>query len=205
VTPAATQRAALARLADTLRAEYLALPAGVLDQLSPPSTGFERNKEYFGTRMNAVFDALSAAESGAAQTASFLFDAGRLNRLYWQHARDAALPGADEVIDAALSRSWKRSVVPANVAGGEAVQLAANWVVLDALLQVLDGGKLHANVDADLRQQLRTFAGWLKANPGKGTTASSRAQAADHVLRYLADPRSVKLRTLPAIPPGAPI
>jgi hypothetical protein len=45
----------------------------------------------------------------------------------------------------------------------------------------------------------------LKANPGKGTTASSRAQAADHVLRYLADPRSVKLRALPIIPPGAPI
>lgn len=204
-TPAATQRAALARLADTLRAEYLALPAAVLDQLTPPSTGYERSKEYFGTRMNAVFDALSAAESGAGQTAIFLFDAGRLNRLYWQHARDASMPGADEVIDVALSRGWKRGPVPANVPGGEAVQLAANWVVLDALLLALDSGKLHANVDAGLRQQLRTFAAWLKANPGKGATAGSRAQAADHVLRYLADPRSVKLRSLPAIPPGAPI
>jgi len=203
--PAATQRAALSRLADTLRAEYLALPAGILDQLTPPSTGFERNKEYIGTRMNAVFDALSAAESGAAQTATFLFDAGRLNRLYWQHARDAALPGADEVVEAALSRGWKRGPVPASVTGGEAVQLAANWVVLDAVLQALDGGKLHANVDADLRQQLRQFAAWLKANPGKGTIGASRAQAAEHVLRYLADPRSVKLRALPAIPPGAPI
>jgi hypothetical protein len=77
--------------------------------------------------------------------------------------------------------------------------------VLDAMLQALEGGKLHANVDADLRQQLRGFAAWLKANPGKGTTAASRAQAADHVLHYLADPRSVKLRALPAIPPGAPI
>lgn len=204
-TPAALQRAALSRLADTLRAEYLALPAGVLDQLTPPSTGYERSKEYFGTRMNAVFDALSAAEAGAAQTASFMFDTGRLNRLYWQHARDAALPGAEEVVEAALARGWKRGPIASSVAGGEAVQLAANWVVLDALLQALDGGKLHANVDADLRQQLRGFAGWLKANPGKGTTASSRAQAADLVLRYLADPRSVKLRTLPPIPPGAPI
>ncbi len=205
VTPAATQRAALSRLVDTLWAEYLALPARVLDQLTPPSAGYERSKEYFGTRMNAVFDALSAAESGAAQTAGFLFDAGRLNRLYWQHARDAGMPGVDEVIETALSRSWKRGPVPAGVAGGEAVQLAANWVLLDALLQTLDGGKLHANVDADLRLQLRSFAAWLKANPGKGTTASSRAQAAEHIQHYLADPRSVKLRTLPPIPPGAPI
>ncbi|WP_028102758.1 zinc-dependent metalloprotease [Pseudoduganella violaceinigra] len=205
IISAATQRAGLARLADTLRAEYLALPAGVLDQLTPPATGFERSKEYFGTSMNAVFDALSAAESGAAQTVGFLFDAGRLNRLYWQHARDAAMPGVDEVIEAALARSWKRGAVPASVAGGEAVQLAANWVVLDALLQALDCGKLHANVDADLRQQLRTFVSWLKANPGKGTTAASRAQAAEHVLHYLADPRSLKLRALPVVPPGAPI
>jgi len=205
ITPAATQRAALKRLVDTLCAEYLALPANVLDQLTPPATGFERSKEYFGTRMTAVFDALSAAESGAAQTSTYLFDASRLNRLYWQHAREEAMPGPGEVIEAALSRGWKRSAVPASLAGGEAVQLAANWVVLDALLQVLDSGKLHANADADLRQQLRNFAAWLKANPGKGTTASSRAQAADLVLRYLADPRSVKLRTLPVIPPGAPI
>ncbi|WP_342118692.1 zinc-dependent metalloprotease [Pseudoduganella sp. OTU4001] len=203
--PAATQRAALARLADTLRAEYLALPSGVLDQLSPPSAGFERSKEYFSTRMNAVFDALSAAESGAAQTAGFLFDASRLNRLYWQHARDAAMPGTGDVLDAALAATWKRAAVPSSVAGGEAVQLAANWVVLDGLLQALEGGKLHANVDADLRQHLRSLVAWLKANPGKGTTASSRAQAADHVTRYLADPRSVKLRPMPEIPPGAPI
>lgn len=204
-TPAATQRAAIARLAETLRAEYLALPAGLLDQLSPPAAGFDRNKEYFGTRMSAVFDALSAAETGAAQTAGFLFDASRLNRLYWQHARDAAMPGTGEIIDAALASTWKRNSVPGKLGGGEAVQLAANWVVLDALLQVVDGGKLHTNVDADLRQQLRSLAGWLKANPGKGTTGASRAQAADHVLRYLADPRSVKLRALPTIPPGAPI
>ena len=204
-TPAPIQRAALTRLTDTLSAEYLALPGSVLDQLTPPATGFERNKEYLGTRMSAVFDALSAAESGAAQTAGFLFDAGRLNRLYWQHARDAGMPGAGEVIDAALARSWKRGAIPSALAGGEAVQLAANWVVLDALLQALDGGRLHTSVDADLRQQLRALVGWLKANPGKGTTAASRTQAADYVSRYLADPRSVKLRPLPSIPPGAPI
>jgi hypothetical protein len=155
--------------------------------------------------MTAVFDALSAAEAGAAQSASFLLEAGRLNRLSWQHARDAGMPGTGEVLDTILANTWKRAAVPASVAGGEAVQLAANWVVLDALLHALEGGKLHANVDAELRQQMRALVAWLKANPGKGTTASSRAQAADHVARYLADPRSVKLRAMPEIPPGAPI
>lgn len=202
---AAAQRAALARLTDTLRAEYLALPPSVLDVLTPPAQGFERNKEYFGTRMNSVFDALSAAEAGAAQSAQFLFDAARLNRLAWQHARDASQPGLQEVVGAVLAKTWRRDAIPSSLAGAEAVQLAANWVVLDAMLSAVDGGGLHASVEAELRAQLRGLVAWLKKNPGTGVVADSRLQAAEHVMRYLADPRSVKLRALPAIPPGAPI
>ncbi|MGO4377839.1 zinc-dependent metalloprotease [Pseudoduganella sp. RAF19] len=205
LVPAATQRAALTRMADTLRAEYLALPQSVLDMLTPPAQGYERSKEYFGTRMNSVFDALSAAETGAAQTAQFLFDATRMNRVAWQHARDAAQPGVQEVLSATLAKTWKRDAVPSSLTGGEAVQLASDWVVLDTLLKVVDDGGLHANVEAEVRAQLRELAVWMKKNPGKGVTADSRAQAADYITRYLADPRSVKLRALPTIPPGAPI
>lgn len=203
--PAATQRQALARLADTLRAEYLALPAPVLDQLTPPAQGFERNREYFQTRMDSVFDALSAAEAGAAHSVGFLLDAARLNRLAWQHARDAQQPGAAETVNLLLQRTWKREAVPASVPGGEAVQVAANWVLLDAMLNVLEGGKLHPGVQAELRGAAGEFAAWLAKNPGQGATASSRKQAAELVRGYLADPRSVKLRPMPAVPPGAPI
>jgi hypothetical protein len=203
--PAATQRQALARLADTLRAEYLALPAAVLDQLTPPAQGYERNREYFQTGMDSVFDALSAAEAGAAHSAGFLLDAARLNRLAWQHARDAQQPGAAETVNLLLQRTWKREPVPASVVGGEAVQTAANWVLLDAMLNLLDGGKLHPGVQAELRGVAGEFAAWLGKNPGQGAMASSRKQAAELVRAYLADPRSVKLRALPAVPPGAPI
>jgi len=92
-------------------------------------------------------------------------------------------------------------VIPA----GEAVQLAADWVLLDATLKLLDGGKLHPNVDAEVRQQAHDFGLWLAKNPGTGATAASRREAADLIAHYLADPRSVKLRALPEIPPGAPI
>lgn len=203
--PAATQREALSRLADTLRAEYLVLPASVLDQLTPPAQGYERNREYFQSGMDSVFDALSAAEAGAAHSAGFLLDAARLNRLAWQHARDAQQPGAAETVNLLLQRTWKREAVPASVAGGEAVQTAANWVLLDAMLNLLDGGKLHPGVQAELRGVAGEFAAWLGKHPGQGATASSRKQAAELVRAYLADPRSVKLRALPAVPPGAPI
>jgi len=205
VVPAATQRQALARLADTLRAEYLALPAKVLDVLTPPAQGFERNREYFQSRMDSVFDALSAAEAGAAHSAGFLLDPARLNRLAWQHARDPQQPGAAEALNLLLQRTWKREAVPASVPGGEAVQMAANWVLLDATLNLLDGGKLHPGVQAELRGVAGEFAAWLVKNPGQGASAASRKQAGELVRAYLTDPRSVKLRAMPSVPPGAPI
>jgi hypothetical protein len=60
-------------------------------------------------------------------------------------------------------------------------------------------------VQAEVRQSLTELAQWMQKNPGKGSTASSRQQAADMVLNYLRDPASIKLRPLPPIPPGAPI
>ncbi|MES2900299.1 MAG: zinc-dependent metalloprotease [Pseudomonadota bacterium] len=205
VVPAARQRQALERLAASLRAETLALPATVLDLVTPAATGFERGREYFATRMSGVFDPMSATEAAAAQTCQFLFDAARLNRMAWQHARDPQQPGLKETVDAVLERTWKRAPVPASVTGGEAVQASANWVVLDALLRLLDGGQLHPAQQAELRQQLAAFAQWLGRNPAATSAGSNRAQAGELIRKYLDDPSKVKLRPLPAVPPGAPI
>ncbi|MES2130631.1 MAG: zinc-dependent metalloprotease [Pseudomonadota bacterium] len=205
VVPAAQQRQSLERLAASLRAETLALPANVLDVLTPPALGFERTREYFGSRMNSVFDAFSAVEAGAAQTCTFLFDGARVNRLAWQHARDARQPGVQDMFDQVLQKTWKRDAVDVGIVAGEAVQLAANWVVLDAMLKLLDGSELHPAVSADVRQQVKDFGVWLAAHPAPGVTGQSRKQAAELIARYLADPARTKLRALPAIPPGAPI
>ncbi|MYM22326.1 DUF5117 domain-containing protein [Duganella sp. FT135W] len=204
-TPAEVQRQALNRLTDSLRAEYLALPANVLDILTPPAAGHERNREYFATGMGSVFDAISIAEAGAGQTAGFLLDPERINRVAWQHARDSKQPGVQEVLAQLLQKTWKRDGVPASVIGGEAVQLASNWVVADSLLRLLDSGKLHQQVAAEVRASARELAQWLQKNPGKGVTADSRKQAGEMIMAYLADPRTVKLHGAPPVPPGAPI
>lgn len=197
---AARQRAALERLVATLGAPLLRLPPNVLDLLTPPAGEYARNDEYFATGMNPLFDPLSAAEAAAAQTTLFLFAPERLNRLAWQHARDAQQPGVEAVLAAVFAGTWQRSDKdPA----ARAVQLAANWVVLDALLHALDAGKLHAQVDAQLRQSLRQWQRELARAHADGD--ASRHAAADLIARYLADPKSVTLRPLPRVPPGAPI
>lgn len=198
---AAVQRQALARLTAALQAENLSLPAALLDQLSPPSEGYERGREYFPNRMSTQFDPLSATQSAAAHFGSLLLNAERLNRLAWQHAREAAQPGAGEVIDQLLQATWKRSSAPKNQPTAQAVQTAVNWVMVDAMLGLLDGGRLHAGVDAELRQRLRELAEWLRKQPSD----ASRKEAAELIQSYLANPQTVKLRRLPQVPPGAPI
>jgi hypothetical protein len=101
--------------------------------------------------------------------------------------------------------TWQRERGGANVPAEDAVQIAADWVVVDALLDVLEGGKLHAGVDADIRASLQRWQQWLAKSGGEGAVAASRAEAASRIGKYLADPKSVKLRALPVIPPGAPI
>nr|WP_315248362.1 zinc-dependent metalloprotease [uncultured Duganella sp.] len=205
IVPARIQRQALQKLIDSLRAEQLALPAKVLDLLTPPAQGYQRTPEYFATSMERVFDPYSAAEAAAAQTSLYLFDPARFNRLSWQHARDAQQPGVSDTLELVWSSGWKRGAVPATLTGGVAVQQAADWVVLESVLRLLDGDKLHPQVDADVRQSVRALAAWLVKNPGAGSVANNRRRAAELITLYLADPHSVKLRPAPAIPPGAPI
>lgn len=203
--PAERQRAALDRLVATLGAGELALPANVLDLLTPPGNDFVRNREYFATRSGPLFDPVSAAEAGSAQTVRFLFAPERLNRLGWQHARDAKQPGVGDVLDRVFRGTWQQDPASAIRPAGEAVQSASNFVVLDALLNVLDGGQLHAEVDAQVRASLQEWQAWLAKSASKGDSAPARIEAAQTIRKYLADPKSVKLRALPVIPPGAPI
>ncbi|MBO9663028.1 zinc-dependent metalloprotease [Dokdonella sp.] len=200
--PAPMQREALARLVGTLGADALALPANVLDLVTPPAADYARSREYFATRTAPLFDPLAAAEAATAQTTLFLFAPERLNRLAWQHARDAQQPGVADVLAATFRSTWQQAPRDASAA---AVQEAANWVVLDALLHALDDGKLHAQVDAELRASLQAWQSTLAKQGGGDAVAASRASAAETIRKYLADPKSVKLRPLPAIPPGAPI
>ncbi|TCO42805.1 uncharacterized protein DUF5117 [Dokdonella fugitiva] len=202
---ASTQRAALDRLVGNLGARELALPASVLDLVTPPGNEYARNREYFATKAGPVFDPLAAAEAAAAQTTTFLFAPERLNRLAWQHARDAQQPGVADVLAAVFRGTWQQDTRGADAPAAAAVQEAANWVALDALLHVLDDGALHAQVDAEVRASLQQWQAWLAKHGGTDATGASRALAAETIRKYLADPKSVKLRPLPVIPPGAPI
>ncbi len=205
---AGVQRQALSRLVDALQSEQLVLSGPLLDLVASPSEGYDRGREYFPNRTGTGFDAQAAVQSAAAHFTALLLNPERLNRLAWQHAADVRQPGVGQVVGLLLERTWQRSWPRSAQAGtgvAQATQTTANWVVLDGLLAVLDGGKLHPAVQAEVRQLTADLARWLNRHPATGALGANRQQAAEAVNRYLTDPQRVKLRSLPAVPPGEPI
>jgi hypothetical protein len=92
-----------------------------------------RSREYFATRMGSVFDACRLPKRAPANRR---LPAGRRPhqpRGMAARARPAAAGRAGGAGPGA-AKTWKRDAVPASVIGGEAVQLASNWVVADSLL-----------------------------------------------------------------------
>ena len=194
---AATQQRALAMTRALLSLDVLSIPDRVQRVLTPPSNEYARGPEFFDTKMAPAFDPLQAASSASALVAQFALQPERLNRVAWQHGRDAASPSVREVFDALVASPWRE---PQAAGQGALVQSARDWTMLDAALLLLDGGELHPAVAAEWRSALEAFAG-----ENATSRQSDRREAAVRVRRYLDDPGSVKLRPLPAIPPGAPI
>src|SRR5262249_35075750 len=106
VAPAEQRRALTAVLA-TLKPEVLALPEPLLKMIPPRPPEYPRGREHFKIHTSPAFDALAPAESAAQHVLQFLLNPERAARLVEFHARDAANPGLDEVLDAVLASTWK--------------------------------------------------------------------------------------------------
>ncbi|MFJ1646889.1 zinc-dependent metalloprotease [Streptomyces sp. NPDC088258] len=199
-----TQLRALDRLAELLRAEHLALPANVLEVLTPPAIRYGRTAEYFDTRAGRVFDPFAAVEATVALVTDELLDPARLNRLGWQHAVDPAVPAPAAVVDTLLRAAWRPSGPPtggvAAPAGAAAVQETAGWAVLRAVLAVLGSDAPHATVRAGIGGRLRLLAEELRGG------GDAERGAAGTITAFLDGQDSgARLGPGPRIPPGAPI
>jgi hypothetical protein len=192
--PAERQREALAALSGMISQEALQLPDSVLATMTPPSNEYARGVEYFGTRMDPLFDPLQAVASASALIAKMSFEPARLNRLAWQHARDSKVPSVKEVFERLVSAPWLEN-------GGNVLSRnTRNWALLDVALLSVDGGKLHPAVAAQWRSALAALAKQLQSSKDR-----EQQDAGDYIQSYLENPSAVKLRPMAVIPPGSPI
>ncbi|MBK8283887.1 MAG: zinc-dependent metalloprotease [Ahniella sp.] len=191
------QHAAVSALAGLLAIDVLRIPDAIEPLLVPPATEYLRSTEHFDTRMAPLFDPVEAARVATAVVSLHAFDAARLNRVYWQRAKEPAQPGLSDVFQKLLVDPWTERHDADHDA---AIARARNWTMLDAAVQLAESGQLHADAQAQWRGLLGNLAERLSS-----TRDGASRQAGAWLTQYLSEPASVKLRALPRIPPGAPI
>jgi hypothetical protein len=196
---AAEQRAALDALLATLAPRELAVPAALELQLSSGVNGAsdaQFDTEVFDNAGAAVFDPLVAADVGAQVTLNVLLAPARLTRLYIQHARDASLPGLDDLLDRLTATTLTSS--------GTALERRIATRTILTLARTAREPGTSPDVAAVLQGRLASLASRMEDARGKDDGAGWQRATAAMLRDEDALTRELK-RPVPAIPPGMPI
>jgi hypothetical protein len=197
------QKKALDAVLATLKPENLTLPESLLQILPPRPPGYERTRESFGSHTGLTFDAEGPVEAAAALTASLLFDPNRATRLVEEHARDAKLPGLEDVLDAVLAATWKS---PRQEGLVGQTQFTVEQIVLEHLLGLASDKEASGEARAIAAQEADKLKEWLK--PGGGESAEVAAHWAAgraEIDRWQREPEKFQPVSELATPPGQPI
>jgi len=202
IVAASEQRRALAAVLATLKPSALMLPEPLLETIPPRPPEYERGREHFKIHTSPAFDALAPAEEAAQHTLQFLFNPERAARLVQFHARDAANPGLQEVLDAVVGATWKGP----HAAGyaGEVARTVDDVVLYD-LLGLAMNERATTQVQALAAREAEQLKVWLNANKTAGDASQQAhlAYAAAQIEQFQRDPKKLEL-TAPAQPPDGP-
>jgi len=93
------QKEALKAVLKTLDAKVLTIPESILKTIPPRPLGYYRTRENIKSKTGLTLDPISAAESAAKMTVSFLLNPARANRLVEHNARDKNQPSLGFVLN----------------------------------------------------------------------------------------------------------
>jgi hypothetical protein len=204
IVAAAEQRRALAAVLATLKPSALMLPEPLVKMIPPRPPDYERGREHFRIHTSPAFDALAPAEGAAQHTLQFLFNPERAARLVEFHARDAANPGLQEVLDAIVAATWK---APHAVGYAGEVARTVDDVVLYDLLSLALNDHATAQVRAVASREAEQLKVWLNANQAAGGASQQAhlAYAAAQIEQFQKDPKKLELTAPAEAPDGPPI
>jgi hypothetical protein len=203
LVPAAEQRRALEALIAAVQPEVLVLPERVLQLLPPRAHSYPRTRENFRSRTGLTFDAFAPAESAARIVAGLLLNPDRAARLVQYHARDAKLPGFDEVAQRLMAATWK---APRKTGQAGEVQRVIEQVVLNELLTLAANESAAAQARAIALLTTQELERWIRAQPEGSTTQRAHySLTLDLMRRFRDDPKQWNATRLAEPPPGQPI
>ncbi|MGC2618062.1 MAG: zinc-dependent metalloprotease, partial [Acidobacteriaceae bacterium] len=198
----ADQRAALAAVLKTLSPNTLTLPESLLALFPPRPPGLPRTEESFPSATGLTFDPVAAAQSAADLTLTLLFNPQRANRLVEYHARDAAEPSLDDVIEATLASTHTAT---ADSGLAQQVRHAVDDRILLALMALGANPAASPQTQAIVRSALSAHLLTLRGPAGSAEESAFNLFEASRIDSFLADPsKFIPAKPIPT-PPGMPI
>ena len=204
VVAPAEQREALKRLIATLQPKELAVPERIVKMIPPSPYGFSGGWALRRRRRGSSYDPLAIARSLASNVADGILQPDRIERVISFHARDAASPGADEVLGQLVDGVFN-SVATTTYERG--VRRQARRAVVDALFALTTDQRSTADVRAvadDALSRLATRLSTATADDADDRSANGEVvrDVRNWLDRRVAPPRPTGVI---ALPPGTPI
>ncbi len=198
--PAKSQKEALDALLLSISTEQLEIPESILSLIPPRPYGYGKNRETFPSRTGPVFDPIAPAENVVDATFTFLFEAGRANRIYLQQLQNKSLPGLETVLEKVSNQVFSNSM-PKGL--GVEVKLMTEAKLVDHLIALSKNAGASQTVRALVRNQLRL----LSTNSGSFSTLlqAHRDYLKQKIDAYLSLPEELTPQQILNIPDGAPI
>ena len=196
--PVEQQRNALRAILQTLRPEFLEMPAKLVAQIPPQPPGYARDRESFDSHTGPVLDPLAAAESWISTELDLLLNPARLTRLLEQN-----ILSVNEVFDG-ITMTAKRS--EGQSAAEKDIARALEKQFLNQLLRLATDPAIEPQVSGYALQRITELETQSKASAA--TDPAEKAQAAyllAQIEQFRRDPKGLVIPKPPRIPDGSPI
>lgn len=191
------QEDALHSLLQTVNAEQIAIPKNKLPLFPPRALGYNTTRESFNGKTGVSFDALSAAETAADMTLSFLLHPQRASRLIQQKSLDVKQIGLQDVLGELINNTFKKSYKDAYL---NEVQQNINFRVLYYIKNLAASKNVHPKVNAIANFKLQELKDrFLDRNKPYALEIVKRIE---HFQKH---PEHFKTIVSPKMPDGSPI
>ena len=201
--PAEQQRAALAAVLQTLRPDFLELPAKLVAQLPPAPPGYPRDRESFDSHQGMVFDPQAAAESWIDAELDLLFNPERLSRIVAQNAQTPKGLSVNELFNAILQTA-ERGAGLTNPQRELARALEKEF--LNHLLQLALNRETGPQVNAYALQRVADLeTKWKARSSTDPAELAQNAYLLAQIEQFRRDPKALTFPSPARIPDGSPI
>jgi len=197
--PAKEQNEALNALLATISVNQLEVPAHVLALIPPRPSGYSRNRETFPSRTGPTFDPIAPAENIVDVTFSFLFESGRINRIYLQNLQDQSLPSFETILNQVTTQVFS-STMPGGLKNE--IKLMTEAKLVDHLVALSKNPNASQTVRAMTRMQLDKIAAMQST---VGILKAHRTYLGDKIGAFLKLPEEFTAQQALSVPDGAPI